>query len=147
MPYAERDVELPVHRQNHIHGVEASDYLPAGAHRVRDRIEQAEQVVGVSLDHRSPALFDAGPANQLHLMDHQQEGDYPVLLRGSGKTAHIERQHGLTLAESIFYVLRYLRAPLREADHVVEQLAQSLSRVDLFGRFFIVRRCVAHFFG
>jgi hypothetical protein len=59
-------------------------------------------------------------------MDHQQERDYPVLLRGSGKAAHVERQHGLTLAESVFYALRYLCAPIGEADHVVEQLSQRL---------------------
>src|SRR5262249_46587861 len=78
-------------------------------------------------------------------MDHQQEGDYPVLLRGSGKAAHIESQHGLTLAESIFYGLRYIRAPLREADHVVKQLAQSPSRIDLFRGFLVVERHIAHF--
>jgi hypothetical protein len=89
-------------------------------------------------------MFDAWPANQLHLMDHQQEGDYPVLLSGSGKAAHIKRQHGLTLAESVFYVLRYIRAPLGEADHVVEQLSQSLSRIDPFRRFFVVEGCIVH---
>jgi len=144
IPYAERDVKLPVRGQNHIHGVEASDYFLAGLHRVRDRVEQAEQVVGVSLDHRSTALFDTWPANQLHLMDHQQEGDYPVLLRGSGKAAHIKRQHGLKLAESVFYVLRYIRAPLGEADHVVEQLSQSLAGIHPLRRFFVVEGCIVH---
>src|SRR5262245_37906736 len=62
--YAECDVELPVRRQNHIHGVETGDDLPACLHRVRDRVEKAEQVVGVRLDHPSPALLDAGPADQ-----------------------------------------------------------------------------------
>ena len=67
-----------------------------------------------------------------------------MLLRGPGKAAHIQREHGPTLAECVFYVPRYIRAPLGEADHVVEQLAQSLSRVELFRRFFVVEKCVVH---
>src|SRR5215471_21346768 len=68
IPYAERDVELPVRGQNHVHGVEARDDLPAGLHRVRDRVKQAEQVVSLALDHRPAVFRDTGPANQLHLM-------------------------------------------------------------------------------
>ncbi len=64
---------------------------------------------------------------------------------GSGKAAHIKRQHGLTLAESVFYVLRYIRAPLGEADHVVEQLSQSLSGIHPLRRFFVIERRVVHY--
>jgi hypothetical protein len=48
------------------------------------------------------------------------------------------------LAESVFYVLRYIRAPLGEADHVIEQLAQSLSRIDPFRRFFVIEGCIVN---
>jgi hypothetical protein len=71
-------------------------------------------------------------------MDHQKEWDYSALLRGSGKSAHIERQHGLSLAESVFYIPGYFRAPLWEADHIIEQQAQSLSGINLFRGFVVV---------